>query len=54
METVLDKTRERLEGVVIRGTGINNLCFTDSIDLIDEDEQRLEQKVQELNDERKR
>ena len=48
---VLDKTRERLGGVVISGTRINNLCFEDDINLIDEDEQRLEQTVQELNDE---
>src|SRR6218665_1810144 len=47
LERVLDKTRERLGGVVISGTRINNLCFADDIDLIDEDEQRL-------NDEGKR
>jgi len=29
------------------------MCFADDIDLIDEDEQRLEQTVQELNDEGK-
>src|SRR6218665_2380351 len=38
----------------ISGTRINNLCFADDIDLIDEDEQRLEETVQELNDEGKR
>src|SRR6218665_3015496 len=54
LERVLDKTRERLEGVVISGTRINNMCFADDIDLIDEDEQRLEETVQELNDEGKR
>ena len=48
LERVLDKTRERLGGVVISGTRINNLCFADDNDLIDEDEQRLEQTVQEL------
>ena len=54
LERVLDKTRERLEGVVISGTRINNMCFADDIDLIDENEQRLEQTVQELNDEGKK
>ena len=54
LERVLDKTRERPGWVVISGTRINNLCFVDDIDLIDEDEQRLEQTVQELNDEGKR
>src|SRR6218665_1429463 len=48
LERVLDKTRERPGGVVISGTRINDLCFADDIDLIDEDEQRLEQTVQEL------
>ena len=54
LERVLDKTRERLGGVVISGTRIKNLCFADDINLIDADEQRLEQTVQELNDEGKR
>lgn len=54
LERVLDKTRDRPGGVVISGTRINNLCFADDIDLIDEDEQRLEETVQELNDEGKR
>jgi len=54
LERVLEKTRERLGGVVIGETRINNLCFADEIDPIDEDEQRLEQTVQELSDEGKR
>ena len=33
LERVLDKTREKLGGVVISGTRINNLCFADDIDL---------------------
>src|SRR6218665_2980740 len=54
LERVSVKTRERLGILVISGTRINNLCFADDIDLIDEDEQRLKQTVQELNDEGKR
>src|SRR6218665_2463497 len=40
LERILAKTRERLRWVVSSGTKINNLCFADDIDLIDEDEQR--------------
>jgi len=54
LERVLDKTREKEGGVKINGESINNLCFADDIDLIDEDIQRLESTAQELSNEGKR
>ena len=54
LERVLDKIRDKEDGVVISGTNINNLCFADDIDLIERDEERLETTVQALNEEGKR
>jgi hypothetical protein len=54
LERIRDKTREKEGGVKINGESINNLCFADDIDLIDEDIQRLESTAQELSNEGKR
>jgi hypothetical protein len=54
LERVLDKIREKEGGVEISGIEIHNLCFADDIDLIDEDEERLEDTTQILNEEGKR
>jgi hypothetical protein len=53
LERILDKIREN-DGVSISGENINNLCFADDIDLIGEDEKRVEHTVQTLNEEGKR
>ena len=53
LERVLDKIRDKEDGVEISGTRINNLCFADDIDLIERDEERLETIAQALNEEGK-
>ena len=50
----MDKIKKEDEGISISGTKINNLRFADDIDLIDEDEERLEDMLNTLNEEGKR
>lgn len=54
LERVLDKIRDKENGVEISGTRINNLCFADDIDLIERDVHRLEGMAQVLNEEGQR
>ena len=46
-----DSIAEDGTGVAINGTWINNLCFADDIDLIEEDPQRLKHTVNKISTE---
>ena len=54
LERAMDRVKQKDEGVSIHGMWINNLRFADDIDLIEENEQRLERTVQILNEDGKR
>ncbi len=50
----MDSVKQKDEGVSIHSRWINNLRFADDIDVIEENEQRLERTVQILNEDGKR
>jgi len=51
LERVMDKINESRSGISVNGTQINNLRFADDIDLIDEEQERLQKNTQILQKE---
>ena len=51
LERVMDKINESRSGISVNGTQINNLRFADDIDLIDEEQGRLQKNTQILQKE---